>query len=555
MAKQTTAADFKNELAKFAENFRREIEATVEGFDPDKVASAARVERARTDFIFFARTYFPHYLRDSDKIGLSNFQAWFCEAIPEMIQDERSVSYAIAAPRGEAKSTYLLIFYIWAAVFKKKRYMLNIMDSYDQSAVVVEAFKAEMETNPRLAMDYPKATGPGRLWREGEAVTSNDVKLHAKGAGQKIRGLKHGAYRPDFIGLDDIENDENVRSPEQRNKLSSWLAKAVDNLGEAGAKMDIVFVGTMLHYDSVLARTQKSPTWRKKLFKSILRMPDNMDLWDEWQEILINDGVALADSFYRDNKVAMDAGAIVSWPDKRPLILLMTKRAGNRNAFNSELQNSPTDQDGSFSDIVFWVQEPHGRTFFASCDPSLGKRGRKGDPSAILVGAFDRSNIQMDIVYASIKRRTPSTIIGEIISIQRQFGCAMWFFESVQFQEFLRQQLITEAGKKGVNLPAQPVIPNVDKDLRIESLSIPIHDGRIRLHASQTVLIQQLEQWPKSDHDDGPDALEMLWTGAISSVSLGDVAVGSARTFGGGLDGLRGDGASTTGILGSLGRM
>ncbi|WP_260331237.1 hypothetical protein [Pseudomonas aeruginosa] len=36
-------------------------------------------------------------------------------------------------------------------------------------------------------------------------------------------------------------------------------------------------------------------------------------------------------------------------------------------------------------------------------------------------------------------------------------------------------------------------------------------NGLIRLHPSQTVLEQQLRHFPAADHDDGPDALHMLW--------------------------------------------
>jgi predicted phage terminase large subunit-like protein len=47
-------------------------------------------------------------------------------------------------------------------------------------------------------------------------------------------------------------------------------------------------------------------------------------------------------------------------------------------------------------------------------------------------------------------------------------------------------------------------------------------NGLIRLHSSQHTLIEQLRHFPKADHDDGPDCLQMLWTLALS---------GSNRTF------------------------
>ncbi|MFQ8732059.1 MAG: hypothetical protein ACLSAC_17475 [Enterocloster bolteae] len=53
--------------------------------------------------------------------------------------------------------------------------------------------------------------------------------------------------------LDDIENDENVRTAEQRSKLSNWFNKAVSKAGDSYT--DIVYIGTLLHYDSLLAHT------------------------------------------------------------------------------------------------------------------------------------------------------------------------------------------------------------------------------------------------------------------------------------------------------------
>ena len=56
-----------------------------------------------------------------------------------------------------------------------------------------------------------------------------------------------------FELLDDIENDENVRTPEQRKKLESWFLKAVSKAGDDYT--DIIYIGTLLHYDSLLAKT------------------------------------------------------------------------------------------------------------------------------------------------------------------------------------------------------------------------------------------------------------------------------------------------------------
>jgi hypothetical protein len=54
-------------------------------------------------------------------------------------------------------------------------------------------------------------------------------------------------------------------------------------------------------------------------------------------------------------------------------------------------------------------------------------------------------------------------------------------------------------------------------------------NGLIRLHPSQNALIDQLRHFPMADHDDGPDALHMLWALASTGAGLGRV-MGSRTT-------------------------
>lgn len=63
-------------------------------------------------------------------------------------------------------------------------------------------------------------------------LLSNGCKIEALGAGKKIRGRRHKQWRPDLILCDDLENDENVNTPEQRRKLRNWFYKAVSKAGD-----------------------------------------------------------------------------------------------------------------------------------------------------------------------------------------------------------------------------------------------------------------------------------------------------------------------------------
>lgn len=540
LKKQLKSKEFLNGLSDMAEAFRLKIELEVDAFPIDPRLRAERQKKvtdAETGYRFFAETYFPHYLTSAP----SMLHEHLYEDLPMMVTTKDGQKRLVIAPRGSAKSTHIsLIFPLWCIVRGLKHYIVLIMDAFEQAAVMLEALKAELEVNPRLKYDFPEIFGQGRVWREGDIVTRNNVKVEGFGTGKKIRGRRHGPYRPDLAILDDIENDENVASPKQRDKLESWIAKAVLKLGPTDGSMDVLYAGTVLHFDAVIVRYSKKPGWHVTEFRAILQWPDDMALWDAWEETYLNEGEPEADAFYVANKEAMDKGAVLNWPANHSLLFLMKERAGDHAAFESEYQNKPLALDNPFQSITWWVRINRDWLFFGAVDPSLGKNNRNRDPSAILVGAYDKESAILDVVEASIRRRVPDLIIADIISMQREYQCQMWFAEVVQFQEFLRTELIKRAAKAGLALPAYPVSPIIDKNLRIERLQIPISDGTIRLHKSQQTLIDQLQQWPMADHDDGPDCLEMLWKHTIemaattlTATSITTAAPTSQGTLGG----------------------
>lgn len=514
-----TSKEFLDGLAQLTEHLRRQVDANLDGWSLDPADVAHRRDRAadrQRGFEFFHKTYFPHYGTAEPSV----LHGYLHERLQAVVQSPTGQRDAIAAPRGEAKSTVVsLVFVLWCVVLKLKRYPIIIMDAYEQSVEMLEAIKVELDGNPRLQSDFPEACGQGRVWRVGCILTANDVKIEAFGSGKRIRGRRHGPHRPDLAVLDDIENDENVATPAQRDKLQAFVTKGVLSLGPADDSMDVVLIGTVLHYDSVLSRFLRNPLWNRKVLKAIITWPSRMDLWDQWEQLLLGgdtpqDGQAAADAFYSEHRAAMDEGAVVSWPAVRPLVKLMIKRARDGHAaFDSEQQNDPVAGDEApFANVIqYWVTILHDWVHYGACDPSLGLKGASRDPSALLVGGYSRKLGQLCVLEAKIRKRTPDRIIIDTIELQREWQCVMWAFEAVQFQAFLHSELLKRSAKAGMPVPAIPVKPHVDKLLRIEGLQPFVASGQILLHPSQTTLVDQLKHFPKADHDDGPDALEMLW--------------------------------------------
>ncbi len=512
--------EFLKSLAEYAAQLRQTIEAEADGFDASPAAIAerrAKVLDTVNGYEYFVNTYFPHYVRSPEKSELHEF---LFSRLPEILRSSEGINEAAAAPRGEAKSTLVTrLFSLWTVIAGAKKFIVIAMDSIDQAYPMLEAIKAELEFNPRLKTDFPEMCGQGRVWQAGTIVTASNVKIQVFGSGKKMRGMVHGAFRPDLAILDDIENDEMVRNPDQRDKLEMWLKQTVLPLGAVGTKFDVIYIGTILHYDSVLVRTLNNPFWSTRKFKAMKRWPDRMDLWERWEELYRNDGAEVAEAFYQANKDEMERGAVTSWAARGVLALMKIRARDGHATFDSEYQNDPVSgEDAPFAkSMKFWNDLPSDLVYFGALDPSLGKAGASRDPSAIVIGGYQRSTGRLYVVEAQIKKRLPDLIIEDVICLHRQYRCKLWFVETVQFQEFLKDELVKRSAARGIPVPARAVKPVSDKLLRIETLQPHMANGLILLNESQQTLIQQFRHFPKADHDDGPDAVHMLWSGAVAN--------------------------------------
>ena len=206
-------------------------------------------------------------------------------------------------------------------------------------------------------------------------------------------------------------------------------------------------------------------------------------------------------------------------------------RADDHHAFDCEQQNDPSnDEHALFKAVHYWVLPSRDWVYYGANDPSLGKHNKGRDPCAILVGGYDRKKGVLDVVEARIARMVPYRQIATIIELQREYKCLVWGVEAVQFQEFFRTELVKRSAAAKCPVPAVPVTPHTDKGLRIESLSPHVANALIRFRSTQTVLLEQLRHYPEADHDDGPDALEILWKLALAGAGgIPKVRMGAAR--------------------------
>ena len=483
------------------------------------------------DMEFFGRAYFPHYFsrpspefhRELDAIwqqGVLKGRYPLTAADTKTISRLPGVRRAVAAPRGHAKSTNLTFKgTMHSTLYGYKHYPIIISDSSEQAEGFLDNIRVEFEENTAILEDFGPLAGSG--WRSNVLVTKTNIKIEAIGSGKKIRGRKHRNWRPDLIILDDVDNDENVRTPEQRKKLKDWFDKAVSKCGDDYT--DIVYIGTLLHYDSLLAKTLANPAYRSIKYKAVIRFSQADDLWQQWETIFTDlssdDREAAALAFFQAHKTAMLEGTQVLWEEKLSYYDLMVMRVSEGEAsFNSEEPINPDDclfmeewfeyyneAEINFRDPVF--------DFFGFIDPSLGKT-KRSDFSAIVTLAKHKGSGYMYVVDADIERRHPDRIIADVLAKERWLrasfghGYRKLGAETNQFQWFLKEELAKASAKAGLYLPIEEVQQTSDKVMRVQTLQPDVKNKYIKFNRRHKRLLEQLTQFPMGAHDDGPDALE-----------------------------------------------
>ena len=486
------------------------------------------------DMEFFGRAYFPHYFsrpspefhRELDAIwqqGVLKGRYPLTAADTKTISRLPGVRRAVAAPRGHAKSTNLTFKgTMHSTLYGYKHYPIIISDSSEQAEGFLDNIRVEFEENTAILEDFGVLAGS--VWRSNVLLTKTNIKIEAIGSGKKIRGRKHRNWRPDLIILDDVENDENVRTPEQRKKLKDWFDKAVSKCGDDYT--DIIYIGTLLHYDSLLAKTLANPAYRSIKYKAVIRFSQADDLWQQWETIFTDlsndDREADALAFFQAHKTAMLEGTQVLWEEKLSYYDLMVMRVSEGEAsFNSEEQNEPINPDDclfmeewfdyyneaevNFGDPAF--------DFFGFIDPSLGKT-KRSDFSAIVTLAKHKGSGYMYVVDADIERRHPDRIIADVLAKERWLrasfghGYRKLGAETNQFQWFLKEELAKASAKAGLYLPIEEVQQTSDKVMRIQTLQPDVKNKYIKFNRRHKRLLEQLTQFPMGAHDDGPDALE-----------------------------------------------
>ena len=424
-----------------------------------------------------------------------------------ILQDDKEKKpFVIVLPRGHSKSTIANLVYVLHRIcYNKDRFIVIVSESYSQSVMFLEALKDELEYNSRLREMFGNLARRDK-WSEGEIETSNNIKIMAKGSGQRLRGLKYQNTRPTCIILDDFESEDNTATEVLRDKLNRWIEGTVYPSLAAGGR--IIFIGTIVHQASYLNKARYMP--------SQFRINDSR-YWDiegdngnpiwpaRWSKSDIAalrrryEEMGYLDVFYREYKnIPMSPESRLFKPEN--IIFydgILTKTSDGEDAV--QIRN----YDGLDAGAPVLVN------LYAGVDPAMGKE--KGDYTAlVVVGVGTDNNIY--VIDRVREKLTPMDTIEKVFELKRKYPKIRRFaVESVAYQEALAQFIRQESMSRGIAIPIVQVRPRQSKVEkfadRLTGLEPLFRQNRIRINRHFQDLAAELTDFPKGSSDDLIDAL------------------------------------------------
>ncbi len=552
-------------------------------------AQRARIEAAAADILVFGKTYFPRVFRNDfssfhrelvDLVFDIPDEQWFLEDDEQPIdpltgrrpfvtdpQGRRQTRQGVvaAAPRGHGKSSILtFLIPLYCAVFRIKRFILILSDSDVQVRSFCADIKRQIEENARLREDFGDLSGGhlGLRWTGedfaiahtemdalGERTLVHEVRIAGRAISARLRGLRAGAYRPDLVICDDVENDTHIDSLTQRDKLEIKLNRAVIPMldPETG---HFFFCGTILHFDSLLSRLlapDKSGSYVQQVWRCIVQGRD-----------------------------VLDPEAVPLWPEQFPLITLRRIRNSMPLAqFNTEWMNDPHDPESRdyHPEYVQWFRRQDnlrmdretgdwlfhrpGMTdpltgepvwqrldIYQAVDPAISQETTADYFAMITLGLAVESQdvVCLNLVHDRLSfARQVATIMGQFATFPGVVGCAI---EEQAYQQALKQTVIArQARRHGLRrVPVKGLTQARGEDSKIRRLRrrawdletgtvwlpfvLPGDQGynetdwtepvqgveRRKVHPRFRHLYKEMMEFPKSAHDDALDAFDMCMT-------------------------------------------
>lgn len=408
---------------------------------------------------------------------------------------------AFILPRGYSKTTLINAMNLRDIVYKEEKFILYVSETGPHATAQLLTIRNQLEGNVLLRAvfgDLVPARTDSRKWGEVEIEPMNGTRVAAIGSGGQLRGIVKDAIRPSRIVVDDLQNEDTVKSEAQRAKDVTWFARALlparKLFGEGITKIDVI--GTLLHAEALMAVLMADPDWTRVRFGAIDRQ--NEPLW----------------------------GFAIDLP-KLAKIRAQMERLGQLDAFDFEyMSNLPINDGVQFPlDKIIHINRPD-EWFVAKavvCDPAISENPKADfcTIGVIGIGKFGKIHVvdfhgEVGMEFDAQAEKFFEFHFAHCLSLPPED--VKHGVEAIAYQRALISLIASKQHEKSKTWGQRAffeVIPilhgKTGKNIRVQGLLSPrVKAGHVSHERAFGILEGQMRDWGQRDaKKDGPDMVAM----------------------------------------------
>lgn len=379
----------------------------------------AALEHDRKFFINF-------YLAEELEFPVPDFHA----EIFDYMADTSVSRFAIAVPRGHAKTTIAKLACVWYLYYTKFRFIVYVSNTAPVAKAALNDIINFLRCPNHVAtfgrVEFTKESA-NEGWYEFDITLPDGTQKHctlkALGAGQQVRGLNVDNKRPELAVVDDLEDEENLRTEAALLQLKKWFygtfVKALAHRNK------VIHIGNAVANKCLILEHCMSPAWHSMLYGC-----------------LRSDGTSLWPDLWPIEKIRAD--------------FLEYQELKLTGVWFAEMMNMPTMGDNKLIDLdsIIYRNAPIPGTAqkgFISIDLAISKK-QHAHKTAITVHVFD-GTCWMVADHVARVGMGPIDVYNTAIDLAFKWGVSVVGIESVAYQAALKHvfdYLCTTAGVEGL---------------------------------------------------------------------------------------------------------
>jgi predicted phage terminase large subunit-like protein len=394
--------------------------------------------------------------------------------------------------RGGAKTSLLRVFTAQRVGYAVSRTIMYVSVSQAHAVHSIRWLKRAIMYNRAYADTFQLTRGDkwtDELIEIRHGIDDVPITVMAMGITGQIRGFNIDDYRPDLIIADDVLNEENTGTSEQRQKTENLFFGALLNSLAPASEAPMakaVLLQTPLHQDDIAEKCLRDPQWHGIRYGILDEVGQS-----RW-EIRFP-----TEQLKKDKESAILRRQYQLWMREMECQIV----AGEDTTFDVDR-------------LGFWDILPEDMVIVIAIDPASSDNP-DADFNVVIVVGFHGPNIYVLDYYAE-RGVMPDAVATRFFEFIWRFRPRKAAVESIAYQRVLKWYLEQEMLKRRTFLPIDAVQDRRKKSDRIiQALAGPLHMGCVYVKPGHTDLIDQMRNYNPADdteHDDILDALAMAVT-------------------------------------------